>query len=105
MKHNLQTKSTMQQQLPLQAPSADIWDTKYRLKDRNGNNVDKSVSDTMARVAKSLSEVEKKNDRAFWLDRFTWALDNGALPAGRIISNAGAQDYKPATSTDRKSVV
>ena len=28
-----------------------------------------------------------------------WALDHGALPAGRIISNAGAGDHKPATST------
>jgi ribonucleoside-diphosphate reductase alpha chain len=28
-----------------------------------------------------------------------WALRNGAIPAGRIISNAGAQEHKPATST------
>jgi ribonucleoside-diphosphate reductase alpha chain len=37
--------------------------------------------------------------REYWYERFVWALDNGALPAGRIISNAGAQAYKPATST------
>jgi ribonucleoside-diphosphate reductase alpha chain len=26
-------------------------------------------------------------------------MENGAIPAGRILSNAGAKDYKPATST------
>ncbi|HEV8078148.1 MAG TPA: adenosylcobalamin-dependent ribonucleoside-diphosphate reductase, partial [Marinobacter sp.] len=30
---------------------------------------------------------------------FAWALKHGAIPAGRIISNAGAQAHKPATST------
>jgi ribonucleoside-diphosphate reductase alpha chain len=33
------------------------------------------------------------------MERFTWALRRGAIPAGRIISNAGAQAHKPATST------
>lgn len=87
------------QALPLQPSSEDIWNTKYRLKDRKGNNVDKTVADTMSRVATALSEVEKPNDREHWQQRFAWALKNGALPAGRIISNAGAQAYKPATST------
>ncbi|MBT7965051.1 MAG: adenosylcobalamin-dependent ribonucleoside-diphosphate reductase, partial [Porticoccaceae bacterium] len=32
-------------------------------------------------------------------ERFVWALQHGAIPAGRIISNAGARAYKPATST------
>ena len=30
---------------------------------------------------------------------FLWALRHGAIPAGRITSNAGAQEHKPATST------
>jgi ribonucleoside-diphosphate reductase alpha chain len=30
---------------------------------------------------------------------FIWALQNGAIPAGRITSNAGAEAHKPATST------
>ncbi|MBP9614934.1 MAG: adenosylcobalamin-dependent ribonucleoside-diphosphate reductase, partial [Thiopseudomonas sp.] len=32
-------------------------------------------------------------------EQFLWALYRGAIPAGRIISNAGATAYKPATST------
>ena len=86
--------------MPLQSTSEDIWDKKYRLKDRNGNAVDNNTQDTFDRVAKALSDVEKnKSLRNYWHEKFVWALQNGALPAGRIISNAGAQQYKPATST------
>jgi ribonucleoside-diphosphate reductase alpha chain len=50
-------------------------------------------------VAKALSDVEDESQREEWQARFVWALKHGAIPAGRIISNAGAQAYKPATST------
>ncbi|MDE3023164.1 MAG: ribonucleoside-diphosphate reductase, adenosylcobalamin-dependent, partial [Pseudomonadota bacterium] len=83
--------------LPLQETSLDIWDKKYRLKNQNGDPVDIDISDTFRRVAKALASVEKKN-RKDWQEKFLWALENGAIPAGRILSNAGAQDYKPATS-------
>ena len=84
----------------LQSTSADIWDKKYCLKDKAGQSVDENTRDTFERVASALSGVEATNElRDHWYDRFVWALDNGALPAGRIISNAGAQAYKPATST------
>jgi len=87
-------------QMPLQSTSADIWDKKYRLKDKAGKSVDETTADTIERVASALSGVEQTDAlREHWYERFVWALDNGALPAGRIISNAGAQAYKPATST------
>ncbi len=87
-------------QMELQSTSADIWDKKYRLKDKAGNAVDETTHDTIERVASALSGVEQTDAlREHWYERFVWALDNGALPAGRIISNAGAQAYKPATST------
>ncbi|MBL4670854.1 MAG: adenosylcobalamin-dependent ribonucleoside-diphosphate reductase [Arenicella sp.] len=87
-------------QMALQSTSADIWDKKYRLKDKAGKAVDETTHDTIERVASALSGVEQTDAlREHWYERFVWALDNGALPAGRIISNAGAQAYKPATST------
>ena len=87
-------------QMDLQSTSADIWDKKYRLKDKAGAAVDESTKDTFERVASAISGVEQTEAlREHWYERFVWALDNGALPAGRIISNAGAQAYKPATST------
>lgn len=86
--------------LALQPASLDIWDKKYRLKDMQGNAVDADVNATFTRVARALSDVEQdEQKRQFWNERFLWALQNGAIPAGRIISNAGALDYKPATST------
>ncbi|GAA6138015.1 adenosylcobalamin-dependent ribonucleoside-diphosphate reductase [Arenicella sp. 4NH20-0111] len=87
-------------QMGLQSTSEDIWDKKYRLKDKAGSAVDENTNDTFERVASALSGVEATDElREHWYGRFVWALDNGALPAGRIISNAGAQAYKPATST------
>lgn len=85
--------------ITLQPASEDIWDRKYRLKDKSGNPLDDSIDGTYRRVARALSEVEPEERREHWYERFVWALRNGAIPAGRIISNAGAQEHKPATST------
>ena len=37
--------------------------------------------------------------REQWNEKFLWALRRGAIPAGRVTSNAGALEHKPATST------
>ncbi len=86
-------------EVELQPASEDIWDKKYRLKDNSGTPVDQTIHDTYRRVAKALAAVEQEEKREFWYNRFTWALANGAIPAGRIVSNAGAEEHKPATST------
>lgn len=86
--------------LALQPASADIWATKYQLKNKNGEAVDQTLEDTFLRVAVALAEVEEDESiRDRVRKDFIWALQNGAIPAGRIISNAGAQEHKPATST------
>jgi len=85
--------------LPLQEASLNIWDTKYRLKTKTGSPVDADIEGTYKRVAKALAEVEEPSKRDFWYERFVWALQHGAIPAGRIMSNAGAEAHKPATST------
>ncbi|MFC4763884.1 adenosylcobalamin-dependent ribonucleoside-diphosphate reductase [Dyella koreensis] len=86
--------------IPLQPASQDIWDKKYRLKAKSGAPVDGSVDETYQRVARALSDVEATPElRDHWNERFLWALRRGAIPAGRITSNAGALEHKPATST------
>ena len=85
--------------IPFQSVSEDIWDKKYRLKSKKGDFVDKNINGTYERVAKALADVEKPEKREFWHKEFLWALQNGAIPAGRITSNAGALEHKPATST------
>jgi ribonucleoside-diphosphate reductase alpha chain len=85
--------------LPMQDTSLDIWETKYQLKTKNGTPVDKSVEGTYERVAKALSAVESDEKKAKVYEDFKWALEHGVIPAGRIMSNAGAGEHKPATST------
>ena len=83
-----------------QPASIDIWDKKYRLKYKDGAVLDQTIDHTFKRIAKALADVEPPDiDREHWYQEFLWALRNGAIPAGRVISNAGAQDHKPATST------
>lgn len=84
--------------IELQAASIDIWDKKYRLKDKHGNPQENSIADTFERVAIALADIEPKN-KDKWREKFIWALKSGAYPAGRIVSNAGAEKFKPATST------
>ena len=48
----------------------------------------------------ALAEAEPTTElQRYWNERFLWALRRGAIPAGRITSNAGALEHKPATST------
>ena len=85
--------------IQIQSVSLDIWDKKYRLKSKQDEFIDQDINDTYLRVAKALAEVELPKDRDVWGKKFVWALKNGAIPAGRITSNAGALEHKPATST------
>ncbi|MGH8053896.1 MAG: adenosylcobalamin-dependent ribonucleoside-diphosphate reductase [Stenotrophomonas sp.] len=92
-----QTKSDL---IPLQPASQDIWEKKYRLTTKAGEALDADIDGTYQRVARALADAEATDEkRAYWYERFVWALRRGAIPAGRITSNAGAQQHKPATST------
>jgi ribonucleoside-diphosphate reductase alpha chain len=86
--------------LPLQPAALDVWDRKYRLRDALGRPLEATPEDTLGRVARALSDVEPTSAlRRHWHERFLWALRHGALPAGRILANAGARDHKRGTST------
>jgi ribonucleoside-diphosphate reductase alpha chain len=85
--------------IPFQEASLDIWDKKYRLVAKDGTPVDKTMDETYQRVARALADVECEEVREHWYERFLWALRRGAIPAGRVTSNAGALEHKPATST------
>ncbi len=85
--------------IAFQDASFDIWDKKYRLTAKDGSPIDKSMDDTYKRVARALADVESEHCREQWYESFVWALRHGAIPAGRVTSNAGALEHKPATST------
>ena len=85
--------------ISFQEASFDIWDKKYRLTAKDGSPIDNMMDDTYKRVARALADVEAEECREQWYESFLWALRHGAIPAGRVTSNAGALEHKPATST------
>ena len=96
----VETIDTDSKEIAMQEASLDIWDKKYRLKSKTGEIIDQTIDDTYKRVARAIADVERdREQREVWYERFLWALRRGAIPAGRITSNAGAQEHKPATST------
>jgi len=97
--HLKEVKTQNAADIPFQDASLDIWDKKYRLKAKDGTIIDNDIDATYQRVARALAEVEPAEARQHWYEEFLWALRHGAIPAGRITSNAGAQEHKPATST------
>lgn len=87
-------------EIPLQSASLDIWESKYRLKTKDGKALDADIDETYRRVAQALAEVEEtKFLQDLHFKDFLWALRKGVIPAGRIVSNAGSLEHKPATST------
>ncbi|MDH4007995.1 MAG: ribonucleoside-diphosphate reductase, adenosylcobalamin-dependent, partial [Desulfuromonadales bacterium] len=71
-------------EIPWQEASRDIWDSKYRLKDATGKPVDADLQATYERIARALAAVEADDKlQRYWFERFLWALENGAIPAGR----------------------
>ena len=69
------------------APIAEqIWDMKYRLKDRDGMIVDETVESTWRRIASALAEGDTKGQEQ---DFYEALEDFKFLPAGRITAGAG----------------
>ncbi len=99
MKSAVNFRASTISDIKLQPASLDIWKAKYRLTAKDGEPLDATIDDTYKRVARALANVEKESLRESCYEQFLWALRSGAIPAGRIISNAGALEHKPATST------
>jgi ribonucleoside-diphosphate reductase alpha chain len=62
-KAHLKPVATSVAQIPFQDASMDIWDKKYRLKKKDGTEVDTDLDATYQRVAKALAEVETAEKR------------------------------------------
>jgi ribonucleoside-diphosphate reductase alpha chain len=94
--------STTTAEVPLQPASLDIWEKKYQLKSIHGQVIDQSIDAMRHRIVDALISVDRfptEEARESWRARFMHAMRNGAIPAGRILSNAGAEAHKPKTST------
>ena len=73
-----------------------VYQSKYQLTDKKGNIIDVDRHATFRRVAKALKK--KKKNAEYWEEEFYKVMCMGAIPAGRITSNAGANEHKPNTS-------
>ena len=68
--------------------SEDIWNRKYRYSGGDEFPEDKSIGDTMRRVAKACAAGEKDSKK--WQNKFEEILSNFEfIPGGRIIANLG----------------
>ncbi|MEM6513362.1 MAG: ribonucleotide reductase N-terminal alpha domain-containing protein, partial [Pseudomonadota bacterium] len=92
MKSAVHLNASTVNDIEFQPASIDIWESKYRLSSKDGAIIDQSIDDTYLRVARALANVEVESKREHYREEFLWALRSGAIPAGRITSNAGAQD-------------
>src|SRR5947207_1856432 len=94
--------------IALQEASLNIWDTKYRLKTRSGEPVDRDIDGTFERVARALASVEEPEKRSEWFERFVWALHRGARPAGCGSSTcrcwSPTSSWRPCATTSRGSL-
>lgn len=82
--------------MSFQSVSNSVYSSKYQLFDKHGNEIDENRSHSFMRVAHALAKNEK--DVQYWANSFFEAMCNGAIPAGRIMGNAGAEEHKPNTS-------
>ncbi len=100
LQHNRTAAADETLNLPLQPVAHDIWASKYRLRAADGRVLDATPDATLERIATALAAVEASPAEVrHWQQEFQWALRRGALPAGRILANAGAAEHKPSTST------
>ncbi len=100
LQHTRNTAADDRLNLDLQPLAHDIWASKYRLRAADGQVLDATPDVTLERIAIALAAVEDSPaDVRHWQQEFLWALRRGALPAGRILANAGAAEHKPSTST------
>ena len=99
MNRNNNKQPVVHASVPLQETSIDIWGQKYRLRDADSTPIDADVEASQWRTAQALAASEKPAYRAAAAKKYMEAISVfGSTPAGRIMSNAGAELYKPAVS-------
>ena len=84
--------------IPHQEHCFQTWADKHALSSVEGVRLDKDLNAAYRRVAKALASVEKQKERKKWEETYYEAMCMGAIPGGRILSNAGAGDHKTAVS-------
>ena len=90
-------KATRLADIALQEASLNIWDTKYRLKTKSGEPVDRDIDGTYERVAKALAAVEEPRQAR----RVVRASSSGRCSAVRFRPAASRRTPAPSTTSPR----
>lgn len=63
---------------------------RYALKNKSGDPIEKIPKEMWKRVAKGISQIEKKEEQKKWEKKFLWAMEDFKyVPGGRILAGAG----------------
>ena len=70
--------------------SQKVFLDRYSLKDKLGAPIEKQPEQMWKRIARAVSQVEKKSEQKKWEKRFNWAMEDFKyVPGGRILAGAG----------------
>jgi len=76
--------------MKLSGISQKVFLDRYALKDSSGHPVEKKPDEMWRRVARAVSQQEKKANQKKWQKEFFWAMkDFKYVPGGRILAGAG----------------
>ena len=78
-------------QVNLEGLALKVFNDRYSLKDEEGNQIEHTVEQMWARIARDLAKQEPTEEaQSEWEEKFHWALENFKfVPGGRILSGAG----------------
>ena len=78
--------------IKLEGLALKVFNNRYSLKDKNGNQLENSPEQMWKRVAHTIAQNELDEDqKQLWEKEFYWALEDFKfVPGGRILTGAGA---------------
>lgn len=76
--------------MTLNGISQKVFLDRYALKDETGNPIEKTPEEMWRRVSHNIAQIETKDKREYWEEKFYGAMQDFAfVPGGRILSGAG----------------
>ena len=81
-------------EVPCQPASIDIWNTKYRLRDKQGRPLDATIDETYQRIARALADIEDKPEaRGYWCTAVEQHFQLGRAGASQRLQRFLRPDY------------
>lgn len=76
--------------MQLEGIRKDVFLDRYSLKDQKGAPMEQTPEEMWRRVARGVAQAEKKEQRNYWEEQFSYAMqDFKFVPGGRVLAGAG----------------